>query len=110
MQKRKLFFSVEKVTGTSLGGMLLKSSEDAINFITPAAPGSLNPGHGITKRPLILYGRGKEADALADAELSTFSAMTNQPAESNSSLIHSEFSICKYIHYSYDSDIHSQKV
>ena len=81
--------TVQKVTGTSLDGILLSSLELAINFINPAAPGGLNPGHGITNRPLILYGRGKEADTPGEAAVpSTGCDMTNRPAERNRSFIH----------------------
>ena len=80
--------SVQNATVTSRRGMLLSSLEDATNFIIPPALGILNPGHGITNRPLILYGRGKEADALVEAQPSTLSVMMNRPAACNGRLVH----------------------
>jgi len=44
---------------TAVEGILLSSFEVAKYFMRPPAVGSLNPGHGITNRPSILYGCGK---------------------------------------------------
>jgi len=48
--------------------MLLSSLDDVKNFIKALADGSLNPGHGDTNLPSILYGRGKHE--VAEAALS----------------------------------------
>jgi len=59
---------------------LLSSLDVAKYLIRPAAPGTLNPGHGITYRPLILYGRGKEADVAAEGSI-LFSVIVNRPTK-----------------------------
>jgi len=74
---------------TSVDGILLSSSDFAKYFTTPAASGGLNPGHGITNRPLILNGCGKEVTvaAVRQTSLAELRAMRNCPENVSTTIV-----------------------